>query len=65
MVRDKNGHEILDRRIDEIRMCQSDRAIAKARMHDADAVAGIFCSAIEKLFGARSSRRHPREARPK
>lgn len=49
MGKDINGHSSLDGRIDEIRMCQSDRLVAKAQIHKADAAAEIFCRAIGTL----------------
>jgi len=65
MVKGINGRS-MDGRIDEIRMCQSDRLVAKAQMHRADWAAEIFCRAVgtmrdgghalAHLIGAKASR---------
>ena len=47
MVKEAGGNRSMDRRIDEILMCESDRADAKERMHEADRVATILCRAVD------------------
>lgn len=47
-----NGYSSMDQRIDNIRVSESDRQIAKEHMRDADFVADLICRATENLRSA-------------
>jgi hypothetical protein len=47
-----NAHSSMDRHIDELRVSESDRQIAKEHMRDADFVADLVCRAAENLRSA-------------
>ena len=49
MIKNANSYSSMDRRIDSIRVSESDRQIAKEHMRDADFVADLVCRATEKL----------------
>jgi hypothetical protein len=44
-----NAYSSMDQRIDNIRVSESDRQIAKEYMRDADFVADLICRAAENL----------------
>jgi len=44
-----NGYSSMDQRIENIRVSESDRQIAKEHMRDADFVADLICRATENL----------------
>jgi hypothetical protein len=52
MIKNANSYSSMDRRIDSIRVSESDRRIAKEHMRDADFVADLVCRAAEKLRSA-------------
>ena len=52
MIRNGSSYSSMDRRIDSIRVSESDRQIAKEHMRDADFVAELVCRAAEKLRSA-------------
>lgn len=47
-----NGYSSMDQRIDNIRVSESDRQIAKEHMRDADFVADLICRATENFRSA-------------
>jgi len=47
-----NGYSSMDQHIDNIRVSESDRQIAKEHMRDADFVADLICRATENLRSA-------------
>ena len=47
-----NAYSSMDQRIDNIRVSESDRQIAKEHMSDADFVADLICRAAENLRSA-------------
>ena len=49
-----NGYSSMDHRIENIRVSESDRQIAKEHMRDADFVADLICRATENLRSAES-----------
>ncbi len=49
MIRNASPYSSMDRRIDSIRVSESDRQIAKEHMRDADFVADLVCRASENL----------------
>ncbi len=49
MIRNASPYSSMDRRIDSIRVSESDRQIAKEHMRDADFVAELVCRASENL----------------
>ena len=49
MIKNANSYSSMDRRIDSIRVSESDRQIAKEHMRDADFVADLVCRAAESL----------------
>ena len=49
MIKNANSYSSMDRRIDSIRVSESDRQIAKEHMRDADFVAELVCRAAESL----------------
>jgi hypothetical protein len=49
-----NAYSSMDQRIDNIRVSESDRQIAKEHMSDADFVADLICRATENLRSAES-----------
>ena len=53
MIKNVNSTSSMDQSIDSIRMCESDRQIAKQHMHDADIVADLFYHAVENLRSGR------------
>ena len=44
-----NAYSSMDQRIDDVRMSEGDRRIAKEYMRDADFVADLVCRAAENL----------------
>jgi len=52
MIKNANSYSSMDRRIDSIRVSESDRQIAKEHMRDADFVADLVCRVTEKLRSA-------------
>ena len=52
MIKNADSYSSMDRRIDSIRVSESDRQIAKEQMRDADFVADLVCRAAEKLRSA-------------
>jgi hypothetical protein len=44
-----NGYSSMDHRIENIRVSESDRQIAKEHMRDADFVADLICRVVEKV----------------
>jgi len=49
MIKNADSYSSMDRRIDSIRVSESDRQIAKEQMRDADFVADLVCRAAESL----------------
>jgi len=49
MIKNADSYSSMDRRIDSIRVSESDRQIAKEQMRDADFVAELVCRAAESL----------------
>ena len=49
MAKNGKAYSSMDRRIDSIRVSESDRQIAKEHMRDADFVAELVCRASENL----------------
>jgi len=49
MIKNADSYSSMDRRIDSIRVSESDRQIAKEQMRDADFVADLLCRAAESL----------------
>ncbi len=49
MIKNADSYSSMDRRIDSIRVSESDRQIAKEQMRDADFVADLVCRASENL----------------
>jgi len=49
MAKNGKAYSSMDRRIDSIRVSESDRQIAKEHMRDADFVADLVCRASENL----------------
>jgi len=49
MIKNADSYSSMDRRIDSIRVSESDRQIAKEQMRDADLVADLVCRAAESL----------------
>jgi len=49
MAKNGKAYSSMDRRIDSIRVSESDRQIAKEQMRDADFVADLVCRASENL----------------
>ena len=49
MIKNGSAYSSMDRRIDSIRVSESDRQIAKEHMRDADFVADLVCRATENL----------------
>ena len=47
-----NGYSSIDQHIENIRVSESDRQIAKEHMRDADFVADLICRAAENLRSA-------------
>ena len=47
-----NGYSSIDQHIENIRVSESDRQIAKEHMRDADFVADLICRAVENLRSA-------------
>jgi len=52
MSKNRNGHSSMDRRIDTIRLRESDRQAAKAHMRDADIAAELIFRTAENLRSA-------------
>ena len=52
MTKNGNAYSSMDQRIDNIRVSESDRQIAKEHMRDADFVADLVCRVTEKLRSA-------------
>ena len=52
MTKITNSYSSMDKRIDSIRVSESDRQIAREHMRDADFVADLICRATEKLLSA-------------
>ncbi len=49
MIKNADSYSSMDRRIDSIRVSESDRQIAKEQMRDADFVADLVCRAAESV----------------
>jgi hypothetical protein len=49
MIKNVNSYPSMDRRIDNLRVSEGDRQIAKEHMRDADFVADLICRATENL----------------
>jgi hypothetical protein len=52
MIKNVNSYPSMDRRIDNLRVSEGDRQIAKEHMRDADFVADLICRATENLRSA-------------
>ena len=52
MTKNAGSYQSIDQRIDNIRMSETDRLIAKEHMRDADFVADFICRAAENFRSA-------------
>ena len=52
MIKNADSYSSMDRRIDSIRVSESDRQIAKEHLRGADSVVDLICRAAEKLRSA-------------
>jgi len=52
MSKNRDAHCSMDQHIDRVRLCESDRQIAKAHMRDADVMVETVGRAIERVRSA-------------